>query len=84
MHTHHFYTNFLKEHTEYQTSERLKVDSAWEIGTSYTKKPGQRSLMNMDKDSSQANTQKINFLTNYVPILLHKCNIYLENNLIST
>ena len=29
------------------------------------------------------NIQKINFLTNYVPVLLHKCYIYLENNLIS-
>ena len=39
--------------------------------------------MNTDKDSSQENTQKINFLTKFVSVLLHKCNIYLENKLIS-
>ena len=39
--------------------------------------------MNMEKDSSQENTEKINFLTQFVIVLLHKWYIYLENNLIS-
>ena len=81
IHSHYFYTNYLKEHTGYQTFERLNVDSEWESGTSFTKKACQRSLMNTDKDSSQENAKIINVLTKYVPVLLHKCNIYLENNL---
>ena len=54
----------------YKTSERLNVYSAWKIGTSFTKKVSQMSLMNTDKDSLKENAQKIDFLTNNVSVLV--------------
>ena len=52
-------------------------------GTNFTKKGGQRLPTITDKGTCQKSAQKNNNLIFYVAVMIHICDIYLENNLIS-
>ena len=51
IHTHLFYANYLDEPREYKSSEKLKIDEAWESGTNFNKKAGRRSITITDENS---------------------------------
>ena len=54
-------------------------------GTNFTKKAGQRSITITDEDhSSREYSGNQLFNCTYATILVHKCSIYLENNLFLT
>jgi len=84
IYTHLFYANHLGEPGGYKSSEKLNIYAAWEKWHELHQKGWTEVYYHYGWEFPVEKILKNEIFNLYATVLLHICNIYLENNLFST